>query len=108
MSSGVGPDALPRDTESNDWGIINDRSFVLCDDIGDCSFNIYFVREFNTEDPDDYELYPNHDQLFKTISYYNGGGQVAQSDEIYIELGANKLLYSASSLLVAAAILLQF
>ena len=71
-------------------------------------FSIHFERQFKTNDPHDYELIPKQEQLFKTFAYYSGGDQLAQSDEVYMLLGASSLLAKASVAAVLTAVALTF
>ena len=58
FNDGVDSGVLTRDeTEKDDWMIMGSKSSISCYETGNCKFTIHFMRKFQTEDPQDYELF---------------------------------------------------
>ena len=71
---GMKPDA------QNDWVIVNDESYVHCEDVGRCELSVAFIRNFDTKDEADDVIFTEfEEQEYSLISFYEakpiGGGE---------------------------------
>ena len=54
---GAGDSVLTSDKGGlDDWKVMGSKSLVQCTDVGYCTFNIHFMREFNTFDLNDTDI----------------------------------------------------
>lgn len=64
-------DALPYADAQHDWVVLDNESFVRCEDVGRCEFSVAFVRNFNTmDDENDIALINGEEQEYAFTGFY--------------------------------------
>ena len=97
----------------NDWVILAEESFVVCEDVGRCEFSVAFKRAFKTADEEnDIAIEEGEEQRFSMMGFYAAenleDGQrthIGQSHNLYAFMGAGYGAAATSALLLASAAL---
>ena len=64
-------DALPYADAQHDWVVLDNESFVRCEDVGRCEFSVAFVRNFNTMDEEsDIAIDKDEENMYALTGYY--------------------------------------
>ena len=106
-------DELPEADSQHDWVLLEDESFVKCEDVGRCEFSVAFVRNFNTlDEKNDIALIDGEEHEYAFTGFYRAKSftsgdvtHIGQSQDIYVLMGALSNLMTSSTLLAASAVI---
>jgi len=98
--------------DQNDWVIVQEDSYVRCEDVGRCELSVAFMRNFDTMDESNDVIFTEfEEQEYSLMGFYKANSienntmtHVGQSSDMYILMGAFDALTS-SSLLMATAVM---
>jgi hypothetical protein len=98
--------------KQNDWVILEDESYVTCEDVGRCEYSVAFIRNFNTFDSEhDIAIEEGEEMEFSLLGFYEAtdftsGGvtHVGQSKDLTVLMSAISAMTS-STFIVATALI---
>jgi hypothetical protein len=91
-SKGVLGGHLGLDCNAQDWNIKDDKSSVLCDDLDNCTFQVWLYRAFSTHDSQDFVIQRAVSEPYQFYGFFNSYVDTAGTEDVNSVKGQGSLI----------------